>query len=76
MPPYGGVLRLHMEGNYASIWRGTTPPCGGVLGFHIEGFYASIWRGTMPPYRGVLGGIGEVHQRSLYIEGWERRGYV
>ena len=37
-----------MEGNYASIWRGSTPPHGGVL----------TWRRrcgppTQPLYRGV-----------------------
>ena len=43
----------------------------------MEGPYASIWKGSTPPYGGgVLGGVGVVHQRSLYIEGWERRGYV
>ena len=60
-PPYGGALRLHMDGLYASIWMGATPPYGGALRLHMDGSYASIWRGSTPPYGGEL---------RLHIEGY------
>ena len=63
MPPYGEESHLHIQGFYASIWRGSTPtpPYEGVLRLRMEGFYAFVWRGSTPPYGGEL---------CLHIEGY------